>query len=359
MNRYYLGLAIISLCLIASLPLIAQPGADLTEATLTYKNSAYKAAYNNATKRLACSSENPGAVWQATVADNVPAIDQVAARATAGGPIFLYSQQVGGQAFVQFSMLHFRTGQTRVPLSGESLKGTIGRGSLQSATFGVGPYGAEVTVIAIDGNTRYTYRWDINIHGTSKQLADPVAVQLPGGTGTTPTTPTTPTIPPMPTTPPTPTTRTITTGSAGNVSLSIIFLVDCSGSMRGSKMESAKQAVVNSVNQTNDGKTEWALLGFGGACTCWEVVPFTTDASKLQSAVGSLVADGGTPLTYSIYKATTYLVKNGHGANGRLVVLCDGDNSCDQRQGGGRTEAAAGLRTVITSHNIAGGDRQP
>jgi hypothetical protein len=140
-----------------------------------------------------------------------------------------------------------------------------------------------------------------------------------------------------------------------NVAVSILFLVDCSGSMRGAKIESAKQAVVNSVNQTNDGKTEWALLGFGGACTCWQVVPFTTDASQLQAAVASLVADGGTPLTYSIYKATTYLVKNGHAAKGRLIVLCDGENNCGQRQGGGRTEAAAGLRSIISTHNLSTG----
>ena len=161
--------------------------------------------------------------------------------------------------------------------------------------------------------------------------------QLP----TTPTTPTTPAIPTVPT-------------AGGPVELSILFLVDCSGSMSGSKIENARQAVINSVSQTNDGKTEWALLGFGGSCTCWQVVPFTTNAAEIQQAAQSLNADGGTPLTYSIYKATAYLVKNGRAPRGRLVVLCDGENNCSERQGGGSSEAAAGLRTIITTHNIGG-----
>ncbi len=146
---------------------------------------------------------------------------------------------------------------------------------------------------------------------------------------------------------------------AGPVELSILFLVDCSGSMGGSKIEAAKQAVVNSVNQTNDGKTEWALLGFGGGCTCWQVVPFTTDAGAVQSAASGLDAGGGTPLTYAIYKATAYLVKNGHGKTGRLIVLCDGENNCGERAEGGRSEAAAGLRSIISTHNLAAPVQQP
>ncbi len=146
---------------------------------------------------------------------------------------------------------------------------------------------------------------------------------------------------------------------AGNIELSILFLVDCSGSMGGPKIEAAKQAVINSVDRTNDGKTEWALLGFGGSCTCWQVVDFTADPAAVQSAAAGLTAGGGTPLTYAIYKATSYLVKNGHGQTGRLIVLCDGENNCQLREGGGRSEAAAGLRSIISTHNLAAPVRQP
>lgn len=185
-----------------------------------------------------------------------------------------------------------------------------------------------------------------------QSLGEEVAKQQ-SGWAQLPTTPTTPATPATPTTPTVPQIPTIPT-AGGPVDLSILFLVDCSGSMSGNKIENARQAVINSVGQTNDGKTEWALLGFGGSCTCWQVVPFTTNPAEIQQAAQSLSADGGTPLTYAIYKATTYLAKNGHASRGRLVVLCDGENNCGERQGGGRTEAAAGLRTIITSHNIDG-----
>ncbi|MFO7947303.1 MAG: vWA domain-containing protein [Armatimonadota bacterium] len=141
--------------------------------------------------------------------------------------------------------------------------------------------------------------------------------------------------------------------ASGPVELSILFLVDCSGSMDGSKIDSARKAVVQSVASSNDGKTEWALLGFGGSCSCWQVVPFTTDASAVQSAAQGLSAGGGTPLTYSMYKALAYLTKNGSGSVGRLVILCDGQNNCGEREGGGTAEAAAGLRTIIKIRNLA------
>jgi len=339
---------------------VATVNADTIDVVLTYKNSQYQVSYDMATKRLFCSSENAGAVWQSVVGDNVPSPTELAAAATPGGPIFLYTQIIAGQPVVNFCMLHFRTGAPQVPISGESLRGVIGRGRLQSATFDVRDYGAYVTIVAVDGDTQYTYTWDINMFGTSKQVADPVVAPAPGGTTLTGGTGSSGgTTGGGQTVGGTTAGGAIAGGTGSGIDLSILFLVDCSGSMSGSKIDAAKMAVVNSVNQTNDGKTEWALLGFGGECTCWQVVPFTTDAGELQQAVQSLDAHGGTPLTYSIYKATAYLVRNGRGRSGRLIVLCDGENSCNIRQGGGTAEAAAGLRSIVTSANLRGRPSQP
>jgi len=174
--------------------------------------------------------------------------------------------------------------------------------------------------------------------------------QVPAGEQAQP--PTQPTQPTQPQQPQQPT-------QVGNVELSILFLVGCSGSMNGTKMEAAKQAVINSVNQTNDGKTEWALLGFGRDCTWWEVVSFTNKANEVQAAVAGLVAEGSTPLTYSMYDAITYLNQLGHGKTGRLIILCDGENNCHEDEGAGHTEAAAGLRSIIKSYNLSGGGQQP
>lgn len=147
--------------------------------------------------------------------------------------------------------------------------------------------------------------------------------------------------------------------STVNADLSILFLVDCSGSMDGSKIEAARQAVANSVTQTNNGKTEWALLGFGRSCTWWTVVPFTTDAAAVQNAVSGLAATGSTPLHLSTYDAITYLMKNGHGKAGRLIILCDGENNCNASGPGAETAASAALRTIVKTYKLTGGSQQP
>jgi len=137
----------------------------------------------------------------------------------------------------------------------------------------------------------------------------------------------------------------------GPVSLSICFLVDCSGSMSGSKIASAKAAVKSSITQTNDGKTEWAVLGFGG-CQCWEECGFTQGAGVAAAAVDGLGTGGDTPLTYSTYKALSYLSKNGHGQTGRLIVLCDGQDNCPERGSTSQPEAMAGLKTIVKTRSL-------
>ncbi|MGD9518260.1 MAG: VWA domain-containing protein [Armatimonadota bacterium] len=135
---------------------------------------------------------------------------------------------------------------------------------------------------------------------------------------------------------------------AGPVELSIAFLVDCSGSMDGEKIEAAKRAVASSVQRTNDGKTEWAVLGFGG-CSFWEEIGFTQDTQAVVGAANSLSTSGDTPLTFSMYKALSYLSRKAHGKAGRLVILCDGQDNCSERNSVSREEAMAGLRTIVRS----------
>lgn len=148
-----------------------------------------------------------------------------------------------------------------------------------------------------------------------------------------PETPATPTVPAEPAVP-------------GQVNLSIAFLVDCSGSMAGEKIVAAKQAVAASVQRTNDGQTEWAVLGFG-SCRVWEEAGFTQDAQAVIAAANQLSTGGDTPLTFSMYKAISYLSKRARGAMGRLIILCDGQDNCSERHSVTQPEAMAGLRTLI------------
>lgn len=132
----------------------------------------------------------------------------------------------------------------------------------------------------------------------------------------------------------------------GDPELSVCFLVDCSGSMGGHKITDAKEAVRQAVTQTNDGKTEWCLLGFS-SCTVRRHCGFTMEPQELIAAVDTLGAGGDTPLTYSRNKAITYLTTKGRGRIGRLVVLCDGQDNCPERGGIRQEEAAASLRKVF------------
>ena len=144
-----------------------------------------------------------------------------------------------------------------------------------------------------------------------------------------------------------------TAAAQGPVKLSLVFLVDCSGSMQGAKLEAAKRAVAASVARTNDGATEWALLAFGNH-TVREIVGFTRDPQTVIAAAQSLSAGGDTPLTYATYKAIAYLARNGHGQAGRLVILCDGQDNCPERGSTSREEAMAGLRTLVRVVTPAG-----
>ncbi len=141
--------------------------------------------------------------------------------------------------------------------------------------------------------------------------------------------------------------------------VSICFLVDCSGSMDGGKLDAARAAVRSSVARTDDGKTEWALLGFGG-CSFWEEQGFTQSAADLAAAADGLRASGDTPLTFSMYKAITYTANEGRGRTRRLIVLCDGQDNCDERGSVTQEEAMDGLRTI--TRNVpapAAGGMQP
>jgi len=128
--------------------------------------------------------------------------------------------------------------------------------------------------------------------------------------------------------------------------LSILFLVDCSGSMGGAKLQAAKVAVKASVDQTNDDQTEWCLVRFGG-CGVRVVCRFTMDPGKIKAAADTLSSGGDTPLTYARSKALTYLTTRGRGQTGRLILLCDGQDNCPEHGGISQPEASAQLREIM------------
>lgn len=133
--------------------------------------------------------------------------------------------------------------------------------------------------------------------------------------------------------------------------MSILFLVDCSGSMDGAKLEAAKAAVRAAVQQTNDGKTEWGLMRFGGCSVRW-VCKFVMDPAIIEKGIERLSAGGDTPLTYARGLAIAECVSKGHAPKGRVTILCDGQDNCTEHGSRAADEAEDTLRALLPPQNI-------
>jgi hypothetical protein len=131
----------------------------------------------------------------------------------------------------------------------------------------------------------------------------------------------------------------------GGLQRSVLFLVDTSGSMGGAKIMEARKAVADLIAKSAaeaPGEEEWAILGFSNH-NVFEIQPFTQDAEAARAAANTLAANGDTPLRYGQAKATVYLLKNAKATEGRLIILCDGDDNCPGPtcKGRGITDRAA------------------
>lgn len=124
-------------------------------------------------------------------------------------------------------------------------------------------------------------------------------------------------------------------GSSGGLS-SILFLIDVSGSMSGSKLESAKASAKNTIRKALNHNTEIAVLSFEGSHSDNPMNAvrvehgFSTSESSLISAVNRLSTGGGTPLACAVIAANHYMATNKSPAsvNQMILLLGDGDDSC-------------------------------
>jgi hypothetical protein len=110
---------------------------------------------------------------------------------------------------------------------------------------------------------------------------------------------------------------------------STVFVVDATGSMRGAKLASAKEAVRNAL-APYAGKVnteEWALYAFFDCGICSLLRGFTTDPADITSRLG-FDAAGSTPIAFSLQVASNYLRKSARGKTGRIILLSDGGENC-------------------------------
>lgn len=133
-------------------------------------------------------------------------------------------------------------------------------------------------------------------------------------------------------------------GGGGNITASIALVIDMSGSMNdpapggsGRKVDIAKAAAVEALKNLPQG-TEVCLYSFGrSSCDVNLEGGFTTDLTALAGKVQSLNGNGSTPLAVAITTARDYIVNQGSGLTGQIILLSDGLETCH-----GDPEKAAG-----------------
>lgn len=109
--------------------------------------------------------------------------------------------------------------------------------------------------------------------------------------------------------------------------MSIIFVVDVSGSMAGKPLEDAKSALRAGIDVLPD-DTAAGIRSFSGACGSGGtlLVPVDTDnREQLNAAVDSLSAGGGTPTPDALRAAADDLPAHGQRA---IILISDGQSTC-------------------------------
>jgi Mg-chelatase subunit ChlD len=119
-----------------------------------------------------------------------------------------------------------------------------------------------------------------------------------------------------------------------NVENSIVILIDCSGSMQGKKIENAKMSAQRTIDAMDE-KTEVAVITFSNCPgSIGVMVPFTiviqASQAEIKNKIAAISAGGMTPLARAVAFAGDYLRRQASGKNLNLIVLSDGEETCEK-----------------------------
>lgn len=118
----------------------------------------------------------------------------------------------------------------------------------------------------------------------------------------------------------------VTVDEGEGVINSICFAVDISGSMSGSPLTDAQEALHTFLDETDD-YTELALTVFDDSAETR--VPLSSSISALTGGIDALYADGGTDITAGILEGTAALQQARGGKT--LLLMTDGQSSIDMQ----------------------------
>ena len=124
----------------------------------------------------------------------------------------------------------------------------------------------------------------------------------------------------------------LTACAAAAPAASLLLLIDVSGSMGGSKLNSAKTAATDTIRNAIKSKTEIAVLAFTGDCgrPIQDSIGFSRNERELTDFVNGLKAGGGTPLATALEAANEFMRQYNSAASETQMIflLADGDDSC-------------------------------
>jgi hypothetical protein len=111
--------------------------------------------------------------------------------------------------------------------------------------------------------------------------------------------------------------------------MSLVIVLDASGSMEGDKMANAKSGIYGLLDGLPDG-VELALLVFNG-CGPPQTVGFTRDVARIRQLVDATVASGSTGYARALQEAKLVFERSAHpeAPIWRYAPFSDGEETCD------------------------------
>jgi uncharacterized protein YegL len=112
---------------------------------------------------------------------------------------------------------------------------------------------------------------------------------------------------------------------------SILFLIDISGSMKGPKIDSVKNATKRIVEMISPCGAEISVMGFCGEKDkpIAYQLNFTSDKEKILKFIDSLKPNGNTPLGAALKTATYYIKTNRNPKSVKQTIILLGDGRSD------------------------------
>lgn len=326
--------------------------------TVQYHSVVYLFEFDPATGTLTCKDNYKG--WSTTVDSGITGL--VVPTATGGGAIVVYEKQ----KMVHGVLLYWESGAAKEHR-------VIGNGTLLQVTYTLrGSYGANgIALVKTSSTSAENVPFTLDMWGNVGSSGVKPGTPLPPGSPLPPDPP--PGFPdggasPVAASCPDSELDTDKDGFSDEFELaagtdpcdaqskpaigqSIILLLDKSGSMASNnKMDDAKKAAIDALAAMNKA-TEIAVMAYSGDCSdpAEVVACFSQDVKYLSDQIKTITPSGSTPMSPALLQAREYLWRRGHGQQGRIILLCDGQNSCEPNA----SEPAKKIFQKVITSNLA------